>query len=78
LDDLRGWPELSVLDPLMIQAMASDADRVMQIIELFAVEPDSFLRTPAETFGPSRKANRDAARPHPVFNNNFDLLFFAA
>jgi hypothetical protein len=79
LDDLRGRPELSILYALPVQAMARDADRVMQVIELFAVEPDGLLATPAETLRPSRETKRDARLlPVAVFDDDFDLLIFAA
>jgi hypothetical protein len=78
LDDLRGRPELSIFDALPVQAMARDADRVMQIVELFAVEPNGLLRTPAETFRPGRETKRDALLPVSLFDDDFDLLVFAA
>jgi hypothetical protein len=76
LDDLRRRLELPILYAPTVQAMARDADRMMQVVELFAVEPDGLLRTPAETFRPSREAQRDAACS--IFDDNFDLLIFAA
>lgn len=78
LDHLRGWLELSILNALPVQAMARDADRVMQIIELFAVEPDGLLATPTEILRPGRKTKRDTLLPVALFNDNFDLLIFAA
>lgn len=54
LDDLRGRSELSVLRALTVQAMPRDADGVVQVIELFAVEPDGLLRAPPETLRPGR------------------------
>jgi hypothetical protein len=77
LDNLRGWLELSIFHALAVQAMARDADRVMQIIELFAVEPDSLLATPAQSLRPRRKTKRHALLPVQFFNHNFDLLIFA-
>jgi hypothetical protein len=76
LDDLRRRGELSILHAPTVQAMARDADGMMQVVELFAVEPDGLLRTPAEPFRPSREAQRDAACS--VFEDDFDLLVFAA
>jgi hypothetical protein len=52
LDDLRGRSELSILYTPPVQAMSRDADRMMQVVELFAVEPDGLLCTPAETLRP--------------------------
>jgi hypothetical protein len=78
LDDLRGRPELSFLCALPVQAMACDADRVMQIIQLFAVEPDGLLATPAETFRPRRETKRDILSPVSLFDDNFHLLIFTA
>jgi hypothetical protein len=76
LDDLRGRPELPVFDALAVQAMTCDADGVMQVFELVAIEPDGLLRTPTETLRPRREAQRDARSA--VFEDNFDLPVFAA
>jgi hypothetical protein len=78
LNHLRGWLELSVIHALPVQAMARDADRVVQIVELFAVEPYGLLRAPAETFRPRRETKRNALLPVSLFNHDFDLLVFTA
>jgi hypothetical protein len=76
LDDLRGGSELPVLYAPPVKAMAGNADRMVQVVQLFAVEPDGLLRTPAETLRPSREAQGDNACS--IFENNFYLLIFAA
>jgi hypothetical protein len=73
--DLRGRCELPVFHAPPVQAMPRDADRVMQVVELFAIEPDGFLRTPTEAVRPRREAQRDDARA--FFKHYFDLLVFA-
>ena len=55
--------------------MPGDADGVMQVVQLIAVEPDGLLRAPAETVRPRRQAQGDTARA--VFEYDFDLLIFA-
>jgi hypothetical protein len=52
LDDLRGGSELSLFDASTVQAMPRRADGVMQFVELFGVELNGLLRTPAEALRP--------------------------
>ena len=74
--NLPGRPELSILYAPPIQAMAGDADGVMQVVELFAVEPYGLLRAPAETLRPRRETKRDTLMPVSLFDDDFDLLIF--
>jgi hypothetical protein len=77
LDDLRRRPELPVFHALPVQAMARDADGVVQVVKLLAVEPDGLLATPAKPLRPGGETKRDALLPVSLFNNDFDLLIFA-
>ena len=78
LYDLRGLSELPVFCASAVQPPARDAYGVMQIVELFAVESYGLLRTPAETFCPRRETKRDRVSPLTIFNQDFNLLVFAA
>jgi hypothetical protein len=62
---------------LPIDAMARDRQGTMQVVKLFAIEPDCLLAAPAKPICPCRLAQHDAFLAFMLLNEEFDSFIIA-
>jgi len=77
LDDLCGLRNLTGFSAAAHDAVSRDRDCAMQIIELFGLDPNRLLATPAETLRPCRILERNVIVILALLDNNLDLLILA-
>jgi hypothetical protein len=71
---LRGFDCLATFCALKIDAVARDRQGSMKIVELFAIEANGLLTTPAQALRPGRAAQHDARRSLMLLKINLYTL----
>jgi hypothetical protein len=74
LYDLRGLRGFACLCAPTYDAVARDSNCAMQVIELFRLDANRLLTTPAESFRPSQIPERDTINAVAVFHHDLNFL----